>query len=797
MPAEAAPPECAVDPDGHARRVLEYDKVLAAVAAEARTPGGEERVQARRPLSDAAVVREEQAAVQEVRRALDEGLAPWPLEVAADARLLLDQACLPGARLEPAELRRVADTLAGATRLRRLLDEQRERVPLLRARSAGLADHGALTAAIDAAIDGAGELREDASPALRALRRELQAQRSAILSQLESLLRRGGESADAYVTLRAERYVIPVRTEHSNRVPGIVHDRSASGSTLFVEPLEVLDANNELQRRRDAERREMLRILSELTGRVAADGAAAAASLAALEVVDELQARALWAQRQGAASPRLGARVRLRAARHPLLEERLRSQGQHAVPLDVDLVEAQGLVVTGPNAGGKTVALKTVGLLALLHQAGVPIPAGPDSELPVFARIVADIGDEQSIESAESTFSSHLRHVQAAVQAAGPRTLVLLDELMAGTDPEEGAALARVVLRRLVERGASTLVTTHLAALKLFAHTEPGLANAGMEFDTTSRTPRFRLQQGVPGSSNAIAIAERVGLDPELLLAARSERGEAAGRLESALAALEEERTRLAASRDAAESAAAEARRMREEHATALAALTGRRREALAQARREAADLVSRARARVEEAVLRVRAERASGESVRAARSGLREVLAEVDAGAEAAAPPPEVSDEPARPGDPVWVRSLGRDGILEEVDAGGRALVRLGNVALRVAASEVLRLTAREGGVAVPAASGGYAGPDSSAPAATRLDLRGMERGEALAALGAFLDRMLLQGVDRSEIVHGKGTGVLRRAVAEFLARHPQVSGYRLGEHGEGGSGVTIVTLR
>jgi len=476
-------PECAADPRGHARRVLEFDKVLEMVATHARTPGGRERVLALVPQADPDTVRAEQETVREMQRALEERLAPWSFDGVADIRGLLRDAARPGTRLDPPELRQVADTLETAGRIRRGLDAQPDHWPRILARAAQLGAHDAVVGAIREVIDERGELRDNASPALRAIRRELQVHREALLARLEGMLRDTGASNDPYVTLRSDRYVIPVRSDMAGSVRGIVHDRSATGQTLFVEPLEVLDANNELQRLRDAEQREIRRILEQLTQTVAADAPRAQASVRALEQVDDLQARALWAREAGAHGPRFGARLALRAARHPLLDPQLRAAGGACVPLDLDLGGAHALVVTGPNTGGKTVALKSVGVLVLLAQAGVPITAAPDSELPVFARVVADIGDEQSIEAAQSTFSSHLRHVVDAVQAAGPRTLVLLDELMAGTDPEEGAALARVVLRRLAAAGGVTLVTTHLSDLKLFAHSEPGLANAAMACD--------------------------------------------------------------------------------------------------------------------------------------------------------------------------------------------------------------------------------------------------------------------------------------------------------------------------
>jgi len=510
-----------------------------------------------------------------------------------------------------------------------------------------------------------------------------------------------------------------------------------------------------------------------------------------------VQARALWGRSWNAAAPRIGTRLRLVQARHPVLEQQLQAHGKSAVPLDLDPGEATGLVLTGPNAGGKTVALKCVGLLALLHQAGVPVPARPESELPVFARVHADIGDEQSIETAESTFSSHLRHVVEAVADAGPHTLALLDELMAGTDPEEGAALAQVVLRRLVERGTITLVTTHLAALKLFAHAEPGLTNAAMAFDAASRTPLYRLQPGVPGSSNALATALHLGLEESLVAAARRERGELAGRLEEILAALESERHRLEEARRQAEAAESEARRIREEHAAQLASLVAKRSSALADARREATDLLSGAKARLEQVVRDVREAQATAASIREAHDAVREIEQQVQALPDRApAPPAAGGGQPPQPGDRVWVRALAREGILEELDPGGRARVRFGNVAVTVAAQELQRLASTAGPEVRARPSGGYVSPDAPA-IATRLDLRGYAVDGAVDAVATFLDRLILQGNHEATIIHGKGTGALRRAVQEYLATHPDVESSRLGEHGEGGSGVTIVRLR
>jgi DNA mismatch repair protein MutS2 len=629
------------------------------------------------------------------------------------------------------------------------------------------------------------------------VRRGLVAQRDRILHRLEQHLKGRKAGADAYVTLRGERYVIPVRTD-AGEVRGIVHDRSGSGATLFVEPLDVVDANNELQSLRDAEHREARRVLESLTQRLGADASDVRNSLEALEEIDALHAAARAGAGMRGASPQIGTTLRLHDARHPLLETKLLERTESIVPLELDLSDARALVITGPNTGGKTVALKTIGLLVLMHQSGLLVPARSDSELPIFTRVVTDIGDEQSIEAAESTFSSHLRHVRTALAEAQPGTLALLDEFMAGTDPDEGAALAKVVLRRLVQAGATTLVTTHLGALKLFAHAESGLANASMLFDARSRRPLFRLEPGVPGSSNALATAERLGFDAPLLEEARRERGDDAGRVESILQALEAERRRLSEARHTAEEEGREARRMREENANAHAELSRRRNSFLKDARREVSDLVSEARARIERTVRELRESQASRNAIHTAREQLEQLGEELDARAPREPPPATDSGatRPPRPGDTVWIRGLEREGELESVLSDGRARVRYGSAEVMVHLRDLeLRAGAEPEPDAPPRAAGGH-DVIAGAEAPLDLDVRGLDREEALAAVDQFLDRALLQGTPLVCIVHGKGTGVLRRSIQKHLASHPNVAESRLGAHGEGGSGVTIAKL-
>jgi len=441
----------------------------------------------------------------------------------------------------------------------------------------------------------------------------------------------------------------------------------------------------------------------------------------------------------------------------------------------------------------------------LMHQSGLQIAAHEDSQLPIIKRLVADIGDEQSIESAQSTFSSHLQHIGHAVQEAAPGTLVLLDEFMSGTDPQEGAALAKAILRRFVEKHVQALVTTHLGELKLFAHAEPGVANAAMMFDPHSRAPLYRLQAGIPGSSNAFNIAARMGLPEELLQQAQELRGADSGRLEDAIAALEQEQQRLAAASELAEEAARTSSRLREEHAAELAKLLKERKQQLGMARQEAADLVRQTKGKIENLVRELRETSASRETIRKAHDSLETLRSEL-----IEAPVEKITSGAApQVGDEVFLAGLQRLAEVIDVDRQGKLRVRFGNIEMQVdpADAEVRRSGAskqsaskqpgkRQGSRRPLDRRGGGHDIQAEEISALVVDVRGLDREEALAVLDRFLDRAVLQGAPLAQIIHGKGTGVLRASIQEFLAQHPRVSSYRLGDHSEGGSGVTIVHL-
>jgi DNA mismatch repair protein MutS2 len=792
-----------VDPDGHARRVLEFDKLVQRLAEGARTPGGRRRLQQWTPSGDVDEVRRRQKRCSELLLVVQAGAAPPDLSQVIDYRNAVQVGRRSQEALAATELRGIADTLHTASRVQGWLHTHQADLEQVRTHVGEWPDASDLVRAIHKAIRDNGDIDDAASPRLRDVRERQTRVRKQLVSRLEKIAASRPADEESWVTLRGERYVIPVRADAASSVPGIVHDRSASGVTLFVEPLEVVEANNELQGLQDAEVRECHRILQELTAGVREHRDTALLALTGLERLDALCAVVAWSREEDAVSPGIGAVIRLRQGRHPLLARQLREVHQALVPLDIELATGESLVITGPNTGGKTVALKCLGLLVLMHQSGVPIPAHIDSTLPILRRVFADIGDEQSIESAQSTFSSHLRHVGEAVRFAESDCLVLLDEFMSGTDPQEGAALGAAILRRFVRCGAQALVTTHLGELKLFAHAEPGVTNAAMLFDPDSRTPLYRLQAGIPGASNALNIAARLGLPEDLLQEARDRRGAASGALEDAIAALEAERRQLHAERAALRTREEDSRRLQEELHARLDELQSHRKQTLGEARREASDLVRGAQSTIENLVRELRETQASRETIHKAQRTLESMRQRTHTEPEEA--PETTEDRLPRVGDTVYVQTLQRQATVEALDRGDRLRVRFGNVQMQVEAADVRVVSAASEPTgrtgrrrAKPHLDRPRGGHDIRADESVslRLDVRGLSLEEALQALDRFLDRAVLQGAPVVQIVHGKGTGVLRAGIGTSLGEHPRVASFRLGEHGEGGSGVTIVHL-
>lgn len=784
---------------------LELPKILERLAAHASFSAGAEKARALTPSTVPAEIRARLATTTEARRFLT--LHPQAdAGGARDVRPLVE-AARRGIVLTPTDLLDISQTLQAGRKLQRMVLHHRESFPHLAEVAARIAPCPDLTEAIERTLDERGEVRDDASPALARIRADLRAAHDRLLARLQRIIS-SPENApflqEPIITMREGRYVIPLKADFKGRIRGIVHDRSASGATLFIEPLAVVELTNAWRELQVQEEQEVRRILAALSARVAESGDEIERTVEALADLDLAFAKARYAEELEAAEPILldrgrtqdGARLRLIQARHPLLDPAT------VVPIDVVLdEETHVLVITGPNTGGKTVALKTVGLLALMAQTGLHIPADPTSALPVFEAIYADIGDEQSIEQSLSTFSAHLTNILSFIGRANERSLVLLDELGAGTDPGEGSALARALLETFRQRGAITLVATHYPELKAYAQLTPGVRNACVEFDPETLQPTYRLTIGIPGRSNALAIARRLGLDEEIVRRAEALIAPHDRQTERLLADLHRLRLEAARARDEAYAARAEAQRLAEELRQRLARIDDERAAILEEARREAMAELERLREEARALRQRLRhlemtatrpvpSPEAPSEPPSQAAAALEEELDRLTEDVAESLRPPEqlVSTGPLGAGDTVWVSSLRTTGEVLSVEED-EAEVRVGALRVRVPLRELERRAAPPPPVETTVH---YRPP--TVP--LRLDLRGQTVEEALERLDRHLDAAALAGLPWVHIVHGKGTGALRRAIRDHLHHHPLVHSYRPGEDSEGGDGVTIVIL-
>ena len=764
--------------DAGSLRALEFAEIVAQLTALTAFPPSRELAAATTPLADAAHVALLHDQTDEAARLLTEQ-SQATIGGVRDVRQALERA-RRGGRLAPTDLLEIAETLR-ATGLfaARLVGWRGTHLASVRS---DLDDAPQLRTRIERSVDEAGEILDSASPELAAIRRRLRIAQNRVRERLNTMLRSSalaGVIGEAIVTMRAGRYVIPIRAEAKGKVKGIVHDQSASGATLFVEPLTVVELNNTwTQATLDAAREEE-RILDELSRAVETRGEALLASLAALARADLWIARArLGTALEGVRPQPAADAAELLSARHPLL-------GVGAVPIDLRIGERFGyraLIVTGPNTGGKTVSLKTLGLLALMHQAGLRVPAAEGARLSVFSRVMADIGDEQSIAQSLSTFSSHLRNVVRFVAAAGPGTLVLLDEIGAGTDPTEGSALAMAIVERLLALGATVAATTHYAELKAFAQEHVLVTNASVAFDVATLQPTYRLEIGLPGKSQAFAIAQRLGLPAEILADARSRLAAEHVSMEETLAAIaraEDERN-AELDRARAEREAAEADRERARAGVARA--RGEAAQMLGDARRAADQLLSRAEREVEQLrreVTRRRnlpGPRPAGSAAQKAFDDLAQRAARARsevAMSEEGEPAPQAA-EAVQPRTGLWGRSrtLGSAGRIVEVSGRtGRVTLETEGARIVVPGEDVEVVDEPISGPAPHDAEVAELRQRAASRIAPRLDLRGERVEAAIEQLGAYLDEALLAGLDEAVIVHGAGTGALRRAIREFLA--------------------------
>ncbi|MDR3206739.1 MAG: endonuclease MutS2 [Oscillospiraceae bacterium] len=650
------------------------------------------------------------------------------------------------------------------------------------------------------------EIADQASPQLADIRRRMRSLSARAREKLQSMVTSPAYAKclqEPIVTIRGGRFVIPVKSEHRGEIHGLVHDVSSSGATLFIEPSSVVEMGNQLRELAIQEKNEIERILAELSAEAAAHGDDIAADYEALAALDLIFAKGKLSWQLEAGPPALTDRadITLVRARHPLIDPK------KVVPITVRLGrEFDTLIITGPNTGGKTVALKTLGLLALMAACGLHLPADDGSEAGLFEAVLADIGDEQSIEQSLSTFSAHMTNIVSILAVTGPSTLALFDELGAGTDPVEGAALAQAIIQHTRALGARVAATTHYAELKAFAIETAGVENASCEFDVDSLQPTYRLLIGIPGKSNAFAISRRLGLGESVIEAAKAHVGAENAGFEDILTKLETERQAMERMRIEADAARREAEEINRAAKRAGETLRKDRDAVLDRARAEARLLIEQARMAADEALSEARdlqkqaAEGAQTRNLGEARAELRRRLREADDATGGAArpeerPPPKPT-RPLVPGDTVELLSLGAKASVLAVQ-GDTLSLQAGLLKVTVKADEV-RL-AEEQKITLPArpVSAGEPRAPRMAPAVLELDLRGLASDEALLELDRFLDGAILSGMHTVTVIHGKGTGVLRQAVQAALRTHRQVEAFRLGKYGEGEQGVTIVTLK
>lgn len=672
-----------------------------------------------------------------------------------------------------------------------------------------LKPNGFLENAIFNAIISEEEIADSASPALGDIRRKIRVYESKARERLEKLARSPTYSKflqESIITRRDGRYVVPVKNEYRNEVAGLVHDVSASGATVFIEPMAVVEANNAVKELQIKERGEIERILAELS---AGTGEFSQNIRESYEVAVELNlifAKARYAYHIKASTPSLNGegRINLKAARHPLIEP------QKAVPIDASLGEDfDALIVTGPNTGGKTVSIKTIGLTCMMASRGLMIPANGESEISVFNKILSDIGDEQSIEQSLSTFSAHMTNIINILNEADAGSLVLIDELGAGTDPVEGAALAIAIVEALRRRGAKIAATTHYAELKAYALETAGVENACCEFDIKTLRPTYRLLVGVPGKSNALAVCERLGLAPEVLSRARELVSNENREFENVVDRLDETRRRMEDEYDKAKRDSESARSEREAAEKLKEEITRLREREEEEARGRAARIVERAKREAYSLLREIEAlkkerqtTRDAAELARRAKAAVKKSLEIVAGTADPATRAEDDADyvlpRPLVAGDAVVIRNLGKNAeVISPPDKNGNVEVRTGSIKTRVK-SENLRLcenVPKKKEKSPRAAVRGESRLDAEAP--TSLDLRGTSAEECVMELDRFVDRALRAGLGEFTVIHGKGTGVLRNAVARYLDASPYVKTRRLGAYGEGGDGVTIATLK
>ena len=785
-------------------RVLEFHKIRAELTKYCVSDMGREKCEALAPTNRIADVRRMQQETEEARVVLTY-LGGTPMIPFADVRASLHLAEI-GSALSPRALLDIAACLRAARAARDALVTERDNTPMLTANASRLSTNRALEQAIGDAILSEEEIADRASSELFTIRRKMRACNERVRERLNGMIHSPTTQKylqEAIITMRADRYVLPVKQEYRGMVPGIVHDQSATGATIFVEPMAVVEIGNELKQLIASEKAEIERILRMLSAQVAPDAAAIADNLAILSQLDFAFAKASLAREMMACEPKVNdeGRIDIRRGRHPLIDP------QKVVPLDIRLgSEFTTLIITGPNTGGKTVTLKTTGLFTLMAQSGLQVPAEMGTDLAVFDDVFADIGDEQSIEQSLSTFSGHMTNIVSILEQVTPDSLVLFDELGAGTDPTEGAALAQAILSTLLDMHTRTVATTHYSELKEYALTTQNVENASVEFDVTTLRPTYRLSIGIPGKSNAFEISRKLGLPEFVIGKAKELLSKEQVRFEDVIANAEYHRQVAEKERQIAEEASREMVAIRNQAEAERKKLEEQRDRSIRKAKEEAKRIVENARRESEALIAELRAMKKAGG---AQEHELQRVRKQVDEAREALEDKPEeaAGEVPAsvKVGDMVHIASMDVDATVASLpDAKGFLQLKVGMMKMRAQLSDLRTLSStqkmikkeqkklerkrvmREQRVDITARA-----------VRQELDVRGMALDEAIPEVQKFLDDAMLSSLGEVSIIHGNGTGILRAGIQDCLRRHPCVSSFRLGRYGEGETGVTIVSLK
>jgi DNA mismatch repair protein MutS2 len=795
-----------------AEEVLEFDKLRELLRLRTTCVPGRRAVEGLAFSRDAEFLRGQFALIREAREWLRSG-NELGFGVLADPESWLEKISAVGVALEPAEFLDAASLLETSAWLKVQFREEAAKFPLLSAAAAGVGDFRDVLAAIRRSVLPNGDISDDASPALRRIRVSMVQTRESIQKTLRQILRsRNAEAGEDYVTLRNERYVIPVRAETRRSTPGVVHGASGTGQTVFLEPFETVESNNQLVQLLEDEAAEVFGVLRDLTERLQAVRPALVAAAETIALLDAVFARGRFARDFDAALPEFSdnGELRLEGARHPVLEDKLKRENRAIVAMNLSLNrEERLLVISGPNTGGKTVALKTTGLAALAAQSGIPA-AAQRAVLPLFDHVLVDIGDEQSIAADLSTFSSHMLNLKSILATATPKSLVLVDEMGTGTAPEEGAALAVALLEEFRAKGCLVLATTHHDRLKAYASTAEGVLNGAVEFDDVNLRPTYRLMVGVPGGSSGIAIARRLGLSEEIIERARALLSPESREAADLIAYLHRSREEL----DCIQKQIVEERHaLEEERAKLRTEWVGRQQKRIQELEAQFAEMQKRFEenvARVVEAVkereLRGQIEKTSRRKLRELRSGAREELnaavvqtiseSQADLGIDARDAGP-VSVGLLQPGATIRVRGFSKPVILRRLD-GRNAEIEAGPLRMKIAAEEIIGVESAPAGKVqgLGPASGSVSGPARFA-VANEINVIGQTVEQATEQVDKFLDDAAMAHLPSVRIIHGHGTGALRKGLGEFLRTHPLVASHATEAEERGGKAITIVDLR